>query len=65
MLVIKIDGQTHYINMGHVIEIYESEEPYLTLNIRLVDGKILTISNKEEQEDLRNFLEVGAERGEA
>lgn len=72
MLVIKIDGKVHYINIGLVIEIFEDEwtssftnEKIYILKIRLNDGTVLCISNKEEQEDLHRFLEGHFDGGEA
>ena len=72
MIVLKINGKAHYINMGLVIEIFEDEwtssltnEKISVLKIRLNDGTVLCISNKEEQEDLCHFLEGNFDGGEA
>lgn len=70
MLILKIDGKVHYINMGNVIEIYEdvrvsplTNEKFTMLKIRLIDGSLLIITNKEEQDALYDFLEHFSNEG--
>lgn len=72
MLVIKIDGRLHYINIEHIIEIYEEMHhspldsvDFLLIRIKLIDGSILTIKDKHEQDVLFDFLEGHFNGGEA